>query len=314
MRGVEGLPQDFRYTDDELDLEIEKARNRFTDRFMHQTPAEYGAVFNDARRQVGAVLAQTEDLVRLDPAALAAQPSIVAALRYTTAPPVSEEDLKTLAGWPFKPTPNTPRVRQSAPKVAAALAHLVDGNRFPWLAAARAPTSAERQAAIDSTATLLAIERFRTARRRSASSDQEQVVRRVLEEECHLRKVPVPPRKPGGHITLISDLEPGTFTTECVLHGAKCDVPTRLPDGLLLPIECKVSNGQKNGWKRVGREVQGKAEAWGRVFGSAAVVIGVMLDGNFDKGTLRAFQDHGYFIFWQHDLDRLAQFVTLHTP
>ncbi len=81
-----------------------------------------------------------------------------------------------------------------------------------------------------------------------------------------------------------------------------------------MPIECKVNSGQKNGWKRVSREVEGKAARWREKFGSASVVIAIMLDGNFDLGTLTRFQDEGYFIFWGHDPQRLVDFVTYHSP
>ena len=42
------------------------------------------------------------------------------------------------------------------------------------------------------------------------------------------------------------------------VYGAKRDVPVRLRDGRLLAIECKVSNGAKNSWKRLNREIAGR--------------------------------------------------------
>jgi len=203
---------------------------------------------------------------------------------------------------------------RTAVRVCETVRQIADPLRFPWIIDERRPTGVEREAAINATATVLAVERFRTERRGGASKEQEADVRLVLETEAGLRMVEPPPKRGQGNINMIDDLERGTFTRECVLFGAKCDVPVRLPDGILMPIECKVSNGQKNGWKRVSREVEGKAGRWRQSFGDASVVVGVMLDGNFDLGTLTRFQEQGYFIFWQHDLRRLVEYVYSHTP
>jgi XamI restriction endonuclease len=305
---------DFAYSQDELRADIARARELFVERVLYKVPAAYNPKVAAARHEVELALQLTSDLTALDPAVIVAHPEIVAALRYVAAPPISEEDFRTVTGWPFKPSPNSRSVQASAPAVCRAVAQLVDPLRFPWVREGRRPRGGEREAALNATATVLAVERFRTERRGSASKEQEAAVREVLTRDAGLRQVDPPARRGRGNINMIDDLERGTFTTECVLYGDKCDVPVRLPDGLLMPIECKVSNGQKNGWKRVRREVEGKAGRWRQRFGDAGVVVGVMLDGNFDLGVLREFQEEGCFIFWQHDLQRLVDFVDAHNP
>lgn len=303
---------DFAFSDDELRRDIAIARRLFVDRVLYRIPASYHSRIDDARTEVENAFELTDDLRDLQPDVIAANPHIVAALRYMAGPPISEEDFRTVTGWPFNPAPRARSVTASAQAVCDATRQLLDPARFRWVARDRPATPAEREAALNATATLLAVERFRTARRGSASKEQEQAVRDVLEREAGLQPVPVPPRRGRGNINMIDNLDKGTFTTECVLYGDKCDVPVRLPDGLLMPIECKVSNGQKNGWKRVRREVEGKAGRWRQRFGDAGIVVGVMLDGNFDLGVLKDFQEQGCFIFWQHDLQRLVNFVNAH--
>lgn len=308
------VPGNFRFSQEELKEDIAKATALFVRRVLETVPRAYRPKLAEAREELVAALEVTDDLTDLRPEVIAANPSIVRALRYTAGPPISEEDFRTVTGWPFTPAPNARVVVNSAPAVCDAVRRLADPLLFPWLAEGRRPTDDEREAAINGTAKVLAVERFRTERRGGASKEQEALVRQVLAKDGGLVEVDRPTKKRTGHIEMIDDLAKGTFSAECVLHGMKCDVPVRLPDGLLMPIECKVNSGQKNGWKRVSREVEGKAARWREKFGSASVVIGIMLDGNFDLGTLTRFQEEGYFIFWGHDPHRLVEFVNFHTP
>ena len=309
-----GIRPVLQFADAELRHDIAVAREHFVERLTQRVPAAYHPKLASARNDVVHMLEVTHDMTQLDPEVIVTEPEIVAALRYTAGPPISEEDFRTVTGWPFAPTPRSAIVVRTAPLVCDTVRQIADPLRFPWVLAGRAPTTAEREAAINATATLLAVERFRTERRGGASKEQEAAVRHVLSRHAGLAAVPRPPKKRYGHIDMIDDLEKGTFSYECVLHGMKCDVPVRLPDGLLMPIECKVNSGQKNGWKRVSREVEGKAARWREKFGSASVVIAIMLDGNYDLGMLKRFQDEGYVIFWQHDLHRLVEFVYSRTP
>ncbi|HEV2785315.1 MAG TPA: XamI family restriction endonuclease, partial [Solirubrobacteraceae bacterium] len=283
------LTRSFEFTDDELRDDIARARERFVERVTHHVPAAYYPKLANAREDVLRMLELTGDLTDLRPEVVADHPDIVAALRYTAGPPISEEDFRTVTGWPFAPTPRSAVVVRTAPLVCETVRQIADPLRFPWVVDNREPAPEEREAATNATATLLAVERFRTERRRGASNDQEAAVREVLARDAGLQQVPRPQKKRYGHIDMIDDLAKGTFSAECVLHGMKCDVPVRLPDGLLMPIECKVNSGQKNGWKRVSREVEGKAGRWREKFGSASVVIAIMLDGNYDLGMLRRF-------------------------
>lgn len=112
-----------------------------------------------------------------------------------------------------------------------------------------------------------------------------------------------------GALNVLDALDRGSFSRERKIAGAKCDVPVRLRDGRLLAIECKVSNGPKNSWKRLNREVGGKAERWRGAFGTQ-VVTAAVLAGVFDLSCLGAGQnDEGVALFWEHDLSALVHFV-----
>ena len=111
-----------------------------------------------------------------------------------------------------------------------------------------------------------------------------------------------------SEIRVLDDMARGSFSRERRVAGDKCDVPLRLHDGRLLAIECKSSNGPKNGWKRVQREVAGKADAWARAFGTQ-VVTAAVLAGVYDLAVLSSAQERNVAIFWEHDLAPLIHFA-----
>ena len=91
------------------------------------------------------------------------------------------------------------------------------------------------------------------------------------------------------------------------------DVPIRLRDRhptgqLFLAVECKVSNSTLNSRKRL-LEVNSKKETWDTSglphrFRTAALVAGV-----FDVNRLVETQNGGVFIFWEHRLSDLTEFL-----
>ncbi|WP_418606206.1 XamI family restriction endonuclease [Georgenia sp. SUBG003] len=150
---------------------------------------------------------------------------------------------------------------------------VIDPVRFPWVEAGGAPTTAERDAAILSTSLLWA-QQLATERRGEASTRQEAATAQALANAGLSLDVARSP------IQFFDDMARGTYSKERNIAKAKCDVPARLHDGRLLAIECKVSNGPKNSWKRVNREVGGKATDWREQFGThmltAVVLAGVL--------------------------------------
>lgn len=185
---------------------------------------------------------------------------------------------------------------------------MIDVKRFPWVIADRDPTESELTSAVLATSTLLAQHTLGTRRRGSASSTQETLVSDTLAAAgWTLNKS----RKP---ITALDDLERGSFSRERKVGGAKCDVPIRLGDGRLLALECKVSNGPKNSWKRLQREVGGKADAWKQAYGSQ-VVMGAVRAGVFDLKCVVDAQDRqNVVLFWHHDLKPLLDFLKSSGP
>lgn len=251
------------------------------------------------RPQVEALLVVTDNLRRIDGKLFADYPEIWQLLRYVCAPVLSEENFWTLVGSPkSKKVP-----ARFADEAAEVIAPVIDPFRFPWVGAGRQPTATESHAAILSTVVLLAAPRVGTGARGGAAKRQAGVVAGVLAAAGYRRDFG------STRIDVIDDLPRASFSVERRLAGAKCDLPVRLRDGRLLAIECKVSIGPKNGWKRIHRETGAKAETWRTHFG-AQVITAVVLDGVFDLACLLQAQNRqGVTIFWEHDMEPLKAFL-----
>lgn len=288
-----------RWTDDELRRGRELAEARFVLERKGEGPSAFYGTWDRVQPQIEAGLTATANLRDISPNALVEQRELWQTLRYFCAPPISEEDLWTLVGKKFRYVPAA-----YAEKVADAFKAVLDHRRVPWVEQAREPTPDEKARAILSTTVLRAHEAFRTGRRGSTSRAQEDEAAQAL------AKAGLDFDESRAPITRLDELARSSYSRERKVAGVKCDLPIRLSDGRLLALECKVSNGPKNSWKRLQREVGGKSDTWRRDFGSQ-VVTGALLAGVFDLACVKRAQDEqGVVIFWQHELAPLIKFVT----
>lgn len=275
----------------------------FTTQRREEGPLAFQRVYTALRPRVEYVFDASDNMRNLTGAVFTQDPDAWQAARYICGPPISQEDLWTLVGGPkFKRVPP-----DLAEETAEAIRIVIDPVRFPWLTENRDPAPSEREAAVLATSVLWAAQQLGTQRRGEASLRQEALTAQTLADAGMSFD------GTRGPIRFIDDLAPGTYTRERRVAAAKCDVPSRLHDKRLFAVECKVSNGPKNGWKRVNREVGGKAEGWRSHFGQDTLT-GVVLAGVFDLACLRTAQDRGVSIFWEHDLSPLGEFVTATRP
>ena len=287
-------------SNEELKRARDVAEELFKEQRRDEGPRAFEAVCAEVEREVRRALEVTGDLLALTGDTLREDPMLFQMLRNFCGPPISEEDLWTLVGGPkFKRVPDA-----YADETAEVISLVIDSVRFPWVRAARHPTVTERDMAILATTTLVASRVLATNRRGSASVRQEHAVAAILSASGFVLD------ESRSAIRVLDALDRGSFSRERIVAQAKCDVPVRLRDGRLLALECKVSNGPKNGWKRVNREVGGKAEAWRQYFG-AQIITGVVLAGVFDLSCLVAAQESQHVaLFWEHNMDQLSEFLT----
>lgn len=289
-----------RLTVEEMEREAGVALHTFVQERLAEGTSSYAAAFRKAKRLVSRLFERTENLTVLDGKAICGSTELVEAARFLGGPPLSQDDLNTLAGGPVCSRKGVDE--KLAARTIEVIRSFLDPFRYPWIASGRPPTKTAVRNAIAWTSSLWAVEKCRTSRRTESSAVQERRVEEILASEGL--------RKEGAirKIDALDDLDRGRFTREVVLGGAKADLAVRLLDGRLLAIECKVSNSAINSVKRLNRETAGKAGQWRDGYGKQ-VVSAAVLSGVFKVGNLVDAQTAGVHIFWDHDLSSLRTYI-----
>ena len=298
-----------RWSEDQFQQDLDTAIEAFRARRLKEPVQQYREDFDRAADRVKDLLERTDNLTDMAPGELAtasellADPQMRAALRYMAGPPISEDDLKTLADAsslaPSRLRGDSDLVRRVMDVLRAGL----DVKRFPWTSQANTPDESELHAAVVASASLMASQHVQTARRNSQKDEQEGRVKRYLRlvglTEVAPRPIPTIRDAPG----------PGEFCGECRLGRRKADIVVGLRDGRGMPIECKVSNSALNSVKRLNNDAAAKAAHWIVAFGQDQAVPSAVLAGVFKLHNLMAAQQAGLTIFWSHKLKPLGQFV-----
>lgn len=190
------------------------------------------------------------------------------ALRYLGAPPISEDDLKTMIGSSLAWT----LIRKDSERAAAVrdvISQILDPKRFPWVAAGRLPTGIEQHAAIFASTVAASAQRVQTSRRTDERRLLEGSVRELI---TAMGFTPVPIRRIES---LRRDApRPGEFSgRSCVLGEDEADIVIGLYDHRVLAIECKASNSEINSRKRINKEIGQDARNWVARFGTEILCL-----------------------------------------
>lgn len=284
------------------------ARERFRHERLDEPLELYAQHFATFSRVFGVLVDRIPELQvpQLDAniiADLMGDPNNRRAFCYLTAPPISEDDLKTLAEASL--AAGTLRAdREQAMRLRDIVFRILDPHRFPWVIEGRDPLPAERSAAIVASAALVAARKVETFRRNDAKDRQENKVKELLIDlgfaEEPKRPIPAAAAAPAR----------GSFMGETPLAGAKADVVATLHDGRIMAIECKVSNSAVNSYKRIVHDTGGKATIWYRELGRANVIASAVLSGVFSSANCLSVQDDkDVFLFWDFRLEDLRAFI-----
>ncbi|CAB3695880.1 hypothetical protein LMG26690_02360 [Achromobacter animicus] len=293
------------WTSEQLELKRAQAIEIFRRRRMEEPLEQYVAHFDEYQGVVEELLESTVDLTDLDGSLVdvLTTPRLLESFRYLAGPPISEDDLKVVAEGVL----TKQRIRRDPEMVARIRSVILSGldrRRFPWVVEGRDPTEAERQAAVVSSAALIASRRLETGRRSEGKREQEAAVFASLDAvgftPVSSRRISVLAQAPGR----------GEYCSESELGGRKADVVVGLRDGRVLAIECKVSNSSTNSVKRLNNDAAAKAATWLREFGIRQVVPAAVLGGVFKLHNLIDAQGRGLSLFWAHDLPALTDWIT----
>jgi hypothetical protein len=296
------------------DAQMEQLRSDAIEIFqrirMEEPLDRYLDEYEDVRQTIETLFEITTDLRELLPTAVDTITDIklLEVVRYLSGPPISSDDLKTLAVASLAPGPLRRDAVMAARVVNTVLLGL-DRARFPWVSEEREPTATEREAAVVATGAMLSYRRTLTARQNEGKQEQEDAVSNFLENECGFTKVSPREVKTHGDAP-----KKGQFCREASFGSRKADLIVTLWDGRIMPIECKVSNSSTNSIKRLNNDAAVKARIWLGEFGSALVVPAATLSGVFKLKNLKTAQDDGLTIWWAHDLNSMKTFIEATRP
>lgn len=291
----------------ELDTDRARARELFARERMQEPLDEYSGHFERVLDVLDDLLEGTVDLAELEAHALdiLTDPDKLEGFRYLAGPPISADDLKTLADT----NSLAPQVLRANPDVVQRLVATVreglDRRRFPWVTEGREATDEERRTAILASAALIATRRTETNRRNESKRIQEEQVRQALLgsgfEEVRIA---------GNAIRTIAEApQPGQFCREIQLGTRKADLVVGLWDRRVMPIECKVSNSSTNSIKRLNNDAAVKAEVWVTEFGRLQIVPVAVLSGVYKLRNLEQAQQRGLTLYWAHRLSDLLDWI-----
>jgi XamI restriction endonuclease len=294
-----------RWSEQQLEDGRKTAIEMFRRERLEEPLEDYLEAFDDYQGRIEDLLETTVDLTDLDESALEllTDAKLQEAFRYLAGPPISKDDLKTVAE---APSLNAGRLRNdldTVRRIVEVVLQGLDRRRFPWVRENREPTASERTAAIIASAALMAASRVGTKRRSSGKRIQEGRVEGAFVGAGFVR---VPSREVP---TVAQAPEPGHFCGESPLGTRKADFIVRLWDFRMMPIECKVSNSAVNSVKRLNNDAAAKAVAWRHDFGATQIVPVAVLSGVYKIHNLLEAQDRGLTLIWAHDLNPLIEWV-----
>ncbi|MDX6444650.1 MAG: hypothetical protein QOH71_1724 [Blastocatellia bacterium] len=294
-----------RWAEEELQVD----RQRAIDLFRNERTAEplhaYLTAYDDNRSLVTKFLDETQDLANLRAIGvrLLTDDDLAIVLRYLPGPPISLDDLKTVAN---ATTLSQKRVTSDAAmvdRIVEIVLNGIDSRRFPWVQQSRRATGLERESAIVATAALMATRKTETSRRGKGKKEQEGKVQRYL-TEAGLEQVST------RRIATLADVpKPGQFCRESLIGSAKADFVVGLWDRRTMAVECKVSNSGLNSIKRLNHDAAAKAAAWIKDFGTLTMVPTAVLGGVYNLGSLTDAQERNLTLFWAHDLGRMIDWI-----
>lgn len=302
--------------------DIAESVDLFNKWFMQFAPAAYRDTRVKTTDQVRDALLLTNDLRSITPATLASSPSVLPVLRMSTAPPLARDRLIGLAYASKNLVLSMEERRRLPPKmpkqavegdlksICRILAKLIDGEIFPWLERAKAPTDAERYRA----STIVADRLCGAVADPIVRNAQEQRQLKLIGDFLSVRGYRQLQPLSGAAITA---MEPSTFAFRVNLpvRGARKAVnipidvvvqPKRLKRSRIpVLIEAKSAGDFTNPNKRRKEEAT-KIHQLKETYGKDASLV-LFLCGYFDSGYLGYEAAEGIDWVWEHRIDDLLK-------
>lgn len=302
--------------------DIARSVDLYNEWFLKFAPKTYRGERGKATKNVEAMLRRTKHLRSLTANELRQRPSILFALRMSTAPPIARDRLVGLAGV-SKSLVNTMEKDGRLPlqmkkaalddnlqRIAEMIMRLADVDIFAWLGEDREPTKQQ----VFRAATIVAD--------RLCGANADPIVRNA-QERRQLAKIKKWLESRGyedrtGRVSL-DTIEPGMFAFRLNVPGLKEDRQTvNIPvDAVVMPLQGKPgelplmieakSAGDFTNTNKRRKEEATKVGQLRRMHGNGIRYI-LFLCGYFDSGYLGYEAAEGIDWVWEHRMDEIAAF------
>jgi hypothetical protein len=300
--------------------------DQFNQWFMLFAPKAYRDTRKTTIENVEQGLTLTEDLTKIDPATIKANPGILPTLRMSTCPPLARDRLIGLADssknfvgnlelGKIPPQLSPALLEEHLAKISGVISKMLDVDIFPWLAEKRRPTEEERYRSSTIVADRLCgavaepIVRNAQEKRQLALLEQ-RLVSKGYKLKAH------PPTAP------LNEMEPGTFTfrLNVFVKSPKEDAKAvRIPvDAVIQPLKAKLPNlpllieaksaGDFTNVNKRRKEEAAKMSLLKATFGPKVAFV-LLLCGYFDAAYLGYEAAEGIDWIWEHrieDIDKLG--------
>lgn len=295
------LPQ---WDSDRLNHDRLAAAERFRDERMQTPLGEYLRAFETHEDNVKRLLEKSADLrqLRERAAEIVSDHGLLEALSAVTGPPISLQDLKTLAGVRRLSSSVVGVDPAPARRVVETVLNGLDPKRFPWIRERREPTDVERHTATQSSSAVLATLQVTAVRHTESRSRQEEEVHDAL-LGLGLRGIPA-----RTVATTADSPRPGEFCRESLFAGRRVDFLIGLWDERLMALECCLSSSPLDSSRHLRHGLGVKAAHWSDAYGPRLVAV-VVLSGVFRLRDLATVQDSGIGLFWSHGFSELINWI-----
>jgi hypothetical protein len=273
------------------------------------TPVSASLDWSEANLQAQAMirrLLEASNALRDVAGALTKTGSHQLVLRFMLAPPQSQDQFALICEEYSKGAEKSGRELSFAQSLAVASRFDVwrDKTLTSWLDRKSDPTDREINALVSSVAPIISMQFVSTARRSRLSSQQEGAIVDLLKKKGWVRK-------DVGIVQTQSDLRAKEFTHKTrfatTTQPQEVDIACGLGKGVILAMECKVTNDHTNSVKRI-NDVLKKARAWQQHWGSF-IKTAALLQGVIKADDVNRLLAENVEVFWSHKLDDFEQWL-----
>ena len=278
-----------------------RARELYLDALRpKEASADWHFAVREARKLTANALRDSRFLSNIS-AAIEANGGHTLVFRQLLAPPLSQDQCKLICPPWNKTSENksSPTSLVVASAVSGVIVERLDRGIVPWKLGEQ-PSRTSVITLMRVAATLMALQKVATARRKRLALEQERAVVQLL-ERAGWSKLPSQSIDTRAAVPRQHFMHKTRFATRTTTPQ-EVDIACGLANSFVLAMECKVTNDETNSVKRI-NDVLKKATAWKDHWGSF-VVTAALLQGVIAAKDVQRLSDAGVKVFGDYPVDK----------